>query len=875
MKRALRTLLDRDALDADMDAEMRHHIELETKELIDNGLSPSEARRQAAIAFGGVDRQKEQSIDDSGVAWLIDLRRDVRIAVKTVRRYPTFAITATLALSLAIAVNTTMFSILDAMIHPRAGARRPEQLYTVKYFGDVRRKVDFRESAAALAAAGRMFGAITQYASKGQTIQRGSFYQEAKVIVARPNFFTLLGVQPIAGRLSPGGDDQSIHASLVISDRLAASFYARGESPLGTQILLDDIPHTVIGVTTRYSGMNGLDQDVWAFAAENEQLYGVRLLRLNDDVTLDQAKERLKTLAAQLAQAAGDPTRDTRFYLEPMVQQFHADRFHYALVGAGIAILLVACTNLANLQLARGLGRSSELALRASLGASRRQIIAQLVIESALLAAGALLLALSLTIVGNALVRATVPESIGNYVVEPHFSWRMIAFAAIAAVACVIAVGLIPALRVSRVELNEMLKRRAGTGAHKSNRRVYGMLVIAQIAFTLPLVSAATLTTRAAARASSIDYLVRESFGYDPTPLMSVVLRLAVDSARPVPIADLTTTFVERARAVQGVNDAATSRIGLASSLTMDGPDGGFKMLPTPMWTYMVVSPAYFRTMGYPMEEGKDFSDGGHTEPGVIVDRQTADYLWPGQPVVGRLIKFGDARSNEPYLRIQGVVGDRLTPEARDRRRAARLTRLGAVYRVMTVGDTEPKPRDGSTFLMLTVKANHEPHRVAIALRRALEEGTLMQPSVQLQADYLGINRERTVTTFVAGLFTTFGVLALVLSALGVYAIVAQSVVDRKREVAVRIALGANPKQIIRALLREGNALVLAGVAIGLYMAKETIAWLGMFLGENDMTNAPLFALICVALFAMMVGAALVPAMKATQLDPMDVLRAE
>ncbi|MEO8333519.1 MAG: ABC transporter permease [bacterium] len=875
MKRALRTLLDRDGLEADMDAEMRHHIELETEELVHRGLSPDEARRQAAIAFGGVDRQKEQSLDESGVAWLIDLRRDVRIAFKTLRRYPTFAITATLALSLAIAVNTTMFSILDAMIHPRAGARKPEQLYVVRYFGDVRQKVDFRESANALAAAGRMFGSITQYASKEQTLQRGSFYQDGRVIVARPNFFTLLGVRATAGRLAPGSDEQSIHNAVVISDRLAASFYARGESPLGTQISLDDLPHTVIGVTTRYSGMSGLDQDVWTFATENEQLYGVRLIRLNDNVTLDQAKERLKTLAAQLAQAAGDPTRDTRFYLEPMVQQFHADRFHYALVGAGIAILLVACTNLANLQLARGLGRSSELALRASLGATRRQIVAQLVIESALLAVGALLLALSLTIIGNALVRATVPQSIGNYVVEPQSSWRMIVFAAIAAGVCVIAVGLIPALRVSRVELNEMLKSRAGTGAHKANRRVYGILVIVQIAFTLPLVCAAILTTRAAARASSMGYLVHEAFGYDPTPLMNVVLRVAADTARPVPIADLTTTFVERARSVQGVNDAAIARIGHVSSLTVDGPDGGWKMLPTPMWTYMVVTPAYLRTIGFPMEEGEDFNEGGHTESGVIVDRQTADYLWPGQPAVGRLIKFGDARSNEPYLRIQGVVGDRLTPDARDRRRVARLTRLGMVYRVTTVGETEPKTRDGSTFLTLTAKATHEPQRVALALRRALEAGTLMQPRVQLHAEYLGINRQRIVTKFVAGLFTTFGVLALVLSALGVYAIVAQSVVDRKREVAVRIALGATPKQIIHALLREGNVLVLAGVAIGLYMAKGTIAWLGVFLGENDMTNAPLFALICVALFAMMVGAALVPAIKATQLDPMDVLRAE
>ncbi len=876
MKRALRTLFDRERLEAEMDAEMRHHLQLETESLIKSGMSPDEARRKAAIAFGGVDAQKEQAIDDSGIAWLIHVRRDVRIALRTLRRYPTFAITATLALSLAIAVNTSMFSILDAMINPRSGAKDPDRLYSIKYFGDVKQKVDFRESGAALVAAGKMFGNFTMYSGRIVTLERGSLVQDGIGLAARPNFFELLGVRPILGRLEPGADDASIANSIVISDRLAANFYTNGQSPVGTQISVSGKQRTVIGVAARYPSMAGLDVDVWTFVGENEQIYGVRLIRLKDGVSFDQARERLKVLAAQLAQAAGDPTRDTRFYLEPMVRQFHAGSFHFALIGAGVAILLVACTNLANLQLARGLGRSSELALRASLGASRRQIIVQLLIESGVLAVAALVLSLSLTIAGNALVRANVPPSIGDFVVEPHSSWRMVVFASLAAVVCVIAVGLIPALRVSRVDLNTLLKSRAGTGAHKSNRRVYGMLVIAQIAFTLPLVCAAILTTRAAVRASSSDYLVHEVWGYDPAPLINAPLRIPLDTTQAVPVADLATSFISRARAVPGVVDAAVVRSRGTEALTVDGPDGAFKILPTPMWGYQIVSPSWFRTMGMPIEEGTDFSEGGHVEPTVIIDRETANYLWPGKPAVGRLIKFGGERSTEPYLRVQGVVGDYLSDDARDRRRVARLSRLGTVVRVMSTAETEPKPRYPVGAMMLTVRATHEPERVVIALRRALSAGALTPPRVELVEDYLGTRRQRVVTKFVAGLFMTFGILALGLSALGVYAIVAQSVEDRKREVAVRMSLGAQPKQIIYALLREGNVLVLAGVACGLFMAKQTITWLGMFLGDGiDLTNAPLFAAICVVLFAMMVAAAFVPAMKATRLDPMDVLRAE
>jgi putative ABC transport system permease protein len=876
LHRLYRTLFRRSQAEADMEAEMRLHIELETEELVQRGVAPAEARRQASLAFGGVQQRKEDALEDGSFWWIDDMRRDIRIATRSLVRHPTFAITATLALALAIAVNTTMFSVLDAMINPRIGAAHPEELYSMRYYGFY--GVRWSSPDLALAAGGKMFSGVTSgsYYFGGGVVERGDVVRRAEVMTVRANFFSFLGVSPLEGTLTPPADPAQAAATIIISDRLRAELFRDGESPVGQSLIVDGTPLRIIGVARYYGAVSELNQDIWGFPAPSRTLTS-NLIRLRPGVTLQEAERELNIFAARIALGENQQTKDARFALKPIGQQFEVQRFHYALIGAGIAVLLVACTNLANLQLARGIGRASELALRSALGASRRQIVVQLMIESGVLTVGALGLALLFALAGNALIHATIPPHIGQYVVEPQTSWRMVGFAAITAALSLVIVGLAPAIHVSRIDINSLLKSRAGTGAHRANQRTYGGLVIAQIALTLPLVCAAVLLSRSAARMSSSDYRMREQVGYDTTPLVLASVTLQPSPKAPIPIADIAGRLVSIVRAIPDVADAAVeiSRNFHNNAIAVDDNDGAVRDIPNAGLNYMVVSPSYFRTMGIPIERGKDFAEGGHTEPEIVMDRNSGYYLWPRSAPIGRSMKLSEAHYDSPWIKVVGITGDSLSEDARDIRRMLDTLRVTNIYRVMTVTDTLPANQFARSIAVF-VRVKRDPQRVASALRRALRGiETTRPPQVELYDDFRGIPQRAAVLQFIASLFATFGVLALGLSALGVYGIVAQSVTDRKREVAVRIALGATPRNIVRALIREGNVLVLAGVAIGLYMTKETIGWLGEFLGEVDLTNALLFGLLCIALFSAMVLSAFVPAFKATKLDPMEVLRAE
>lgn len=878
LQRTVRTLLRRRDVEAEMEEEMRAHVELEAEELMRTGVPREDAHRQAMLAFGGIRQKQEEALEQASWAWLEGMRRDVRIAARTLKRQPTFALATILALALAISVNTSMFSVLDGMLRPRIGARDPERLFTLKYFGDPAKKVDFEERERAFRASTVLHAAYTEWfvGGGGRTIERGERQSPAAHAHVRPNFFTVLGVPPLEGRLAPGIDAGAAAGSVVISSAVREALFSPGESPIGASVLLDSKPYTVIGVTERYGRMATLDYDAWTFASPDEKL-PFKVIRLRDDVTLEQAKQGLRQLAARFAMAAGSTPTASFFQLIPLKTQFHIGQFHYALFGSAIAILIVACTNLANLQLARGLTRSGELAVRSAIGASRPQIVRQLVLESGLLAAVALVLALLFTLAANAILRATIPNRVGAFVVEPHSSWAMVGVAAAAAVIAVVSVGLLPAIYVSRIDLNSLLKGRAGTGTHRGNRRIYGLLVIVQIALTLPLTCAAVLLSRSALQAADMDHLIRERYGYDPTPLIRARITLpASATGAKVSTVETTTSLVSHVVGIAGVADAAliVGSYPTNQAITVDDEDGSFREIEHPMGAYTLVSPGFFRTFGHPIEEGRDFSDGVHGEPLMVIDRMSADYLWPRSKPVGRLMKLGALHSDAPLLRVVGIAGTRLSADAQAYMKLMSSSRLGAMYRVVSAHDSITLAKY-PTALDLFVRARGNPQNVLELVRRNLREVSANPPLVIRETDYLGIPAQIASTRFVAGLFTTFGLLALGLSALGVYAIVAQSVTDRRREVAVRISLGATTRDILHSLLREGNVLVLAGIAIGLYLTRQTVGWIGPFLGSVDVYSAPFFGMMCVALFCAMVAAAFIPAIRATRLHPMDVLRSE
>jgi predicted permease len=827
-------------------------------------------------------------------------RNDLRLAVRSFTRHKTFTTIAVLSLALAIALNTTMYGVIDALVDPIVDMRAPEQLYFLTIFGDNHGRVDNATRRALLASAPFYEAAASyQRAPFPAAVEYGLRFDQTSFAIVSPNLFSMLGVHPLVGRTFADADFTGGISPVVISERLWGTLFPRHESPIGANITIDGVKHPVIGVLQRASTMPGTAADCWLMPASSEALaqLPVNIVRLRDGVASEAVQPALDVLARRLAALSGESIKDVRYQIGAVVgRQFHADqfhfafiaaivaalRFHYALVAGVIAVLLIACANLANLQLARGIGRSRELALRAALGASRRDIIAQLLLESAVLAGAGLLVGLVFTYWGTDFLRSRIPQNISDFVTAPQTSWRVLVFAMIASVVCVIFVGLLPAIRVSRVDPNELLKAGAGTGANRNSRRQYGIMVIVEIGLSIALLSGAGIVVRTALRIHEV------RIGYDIAPLSSTSVITEPLRDTVLRTGEWSNRVLSTVRSLPDVAEATTYRYRSMDNdaVTIVDPSGASIEIPAPMASYAVVTPSYLRTFGRAVIQGRDFLDGVPAVPEVIVDQSTAHALWPNSNAVGSLIKLGEFASRAPWVRVVGVVptlddvGSQLSPAQGPITYGTQVgplfrTRLGAIYYLPAASDSTRVAGQRFSFTVVA-RAKRDPARMPIALKNAIHplfpSAFVLSGSME---DALGITAQRVRHDFVARTFAAFAALALALAAIGIYGIVAHSVAERKRELGVRIALGASARNVIGTILREGNAVALAGVALGLYLTKDTVVWLHAFSADGDEYDVVLFATMAAVLFLVAVLAALVPALRATRIDPVESLRSE
>jgi hypothetical protein len=359
----------------------------------------------------------------------------------------------------------------------------------------------------------------------------------------------------------------------------------------------------------------------------------------------------------------------------------------------------------------------------------------------------------------------------------------------------------------------------------------------------------------------------------------SVLVRPSRDTAF-----DLADEFRRAAGALRfqrGVTEVTvtSSRQVVGHAISSYAGRGTVQQIRAPMYTYLVVSPSYFKVYGWRMAAGRDFVDGGSNEPEVIVDKSTARKLWPGLNPVGAQIKLGADSARIPWVRVVGVVSDLpnlhtfLTSAPPENRTSA----LGNIYYRPGAHDSVRIRAHAAKFAYTVVaRASSDPNRLPITLRRALlpvVPGALIWTETMDEAT--GIAGMRQAQDFVAAMFLLFTTLALGLAAFGVYGIVAHSVAERRRELGVRVALGASSRNIVGLVLRDGNAFALAGIALGLWITKSSVGYLRAFSIEDDAYNAPLFAAMALVLFAAVLGAALVPALRATRIDPVESLRNE
>ena len=806
-------------------------------------------------------------------------RAHIRIALRSHARRPTFATAAVLSLALAIALNTTMYSVLDALLNPKMDIVAPQDVYALSYAGDLRHRVDNTQRTALLRSGFRTYEALSYYEqNRGPVaVEVGRRYSQATSMTVAPNLAHLLGMQPIAGRLFIDADFAAGTQPVMITDRLAATLFPAGEQPIGAIVDVDGEPHPIVGVM-RSSGHFPAG-DVWVLPSTRVALASlpVNLVRIRRGVPIRDAQAELDVLARRMESLSGDAGRSAAFVLRPVIQtQFHYQHFHFALIAAVVAVLLIACANLANLQLARGLGRARELAIRASLGATRRDIVTQLLVESAVLAVGGLVFGILATWWAVGLLRSRIPPSIGDFIVAPQMSWRVLAFSIIACIGCIALVGLMPAIRVSRVDPNEVMKSAAGTGANRANRRRYGAMIVAQLGLSLAVLSGAAVVVRSMLRLRDFN------MGFDARQMSQALMFLGIDHDTTLSLIVVMNETVNRVKALPNVASASVEiyRSAVNNTATVYDAGNAIQEVPTPLFGYTIVSTSELSTYQLPVVRGRNFLDGVREEPEVIVDEQTARVLWPHGDPVGQRIKLGDARSDVPWARVIGVVGVRrpamglgvdgwLGVEAPPESQTTK--RPGRVFYAPAVRDST---RGRFLRLNIAVRSQSDPDRMPIILRR----GLLHAPPLRLLGVWPmdeSLRRVREGLAFVASMFCLFAFVGLALVALGTYGIVAFSVAERRRELGVRIALGATPGNILGVVLREGNALALAGIAIGLLLTKLTMRWLQAFAFENDLYDAPMFAGVAISLFVVAVVAALVPALRATRIDPVESLRSE
>ena len=777
---------------------------------------------------------------------------------RSLKKSPGFVAVALGCLTLALGLITTTYAVLDSVMNPRVPFDDPDQLYSVMMLGNgATGRVTWFDKYVRVRDRTHFFEEMALTSWTSDIVQSSRGMHSTRIASASANFFSLLGLETEQGRLFAEGIAYADDANrAVISFSLWRRLYATGDIR-GEAITIGDRTYEVIGVAP--PGMSyPARADVWTLLppAVKETGTGVSYAspigRLRPGVTPDAARMELFALTERLVTEFGNKLPDFRLDMFPVIPDpAELKSFHAAMAGAALAVFLIACANLANLMLARGISRRREVALQMALGATRRRIIKQVLAESALIAMGGGVLGIIAALWGIDLLTNRMPPNV-TYIgtLAPQLSWRVFVFGLSAITATVLLCGLLPAIRASNVDASEPLKDNAGTTTERMRGR-YNALVMAEVAATMVLLMGAGLLLKAAERVGGFE------FGYEPRGLVNVFARAPrgteVDGH----------ALLRRVQTTSGVLGAARwgSRMPdgmiVTSDLSMGG--GDYQMLKR---SYAVVSPTFLRTLGIPILSGRDFAEGDDAAGGaVIVSAGAARTLWPGMDPVGRRIKLGRALWDGPWLQVVGVsrnaeLGFRSDPD---------LEPESAIFVV--------PPDTTSLRGAMVVRFTGDEGRVILGLTRTIADVMSgLRPILYPWA--FGFDDLVVARRFGAGIFGLFGAFGLGLAAVGIYGVLVYAVSRRMREFGVRIALGAKPRDLLNLVLHDGFVMVLAGTGIGAFLAMWGAQIFGTWLYDVNATDALSLVVAEGALLAVSLVACVVPGLQAMRANPIDVLRA-
>jgi predicted permease len=862
-------------LDADLEAEIAEHIALATEENLRRGMSPTEARRQALVRFGGIDIAKDQQREARGIMKLDILLQDLKYTFRTLRRDRGFTIVAVLILALGIGANIAVFSVVNTLLLRPLPFPNSQQLVRIRprnpkggessmtYSTDAMQSFQQRTSA---------FQQITGYFAfsgpdNARLISTGQPQPITGLMVAG-NFFPTLGVAPMLGRNF--NTDETLKNSrhvVLLSYPFWKRRYAANPSIVGQAINLDGAQFTVIGVLPDSFDFGsvfspGAKEDVFfpAILPEMEDWGNAMALvgRIKPGVTLAQARAEADILVPRLlfnnkhADWGGGYTANLYD-----LKDYVSGKLRPSLVVLWCAvgtILLIVCVNLSNLLLARAAARTKEFAMRTALGAGRGRIVRQLLTESLVLSLAGAVLGLGLA---WALVAWLAHQ--GSIALPLLSSLRIdgaaLGWTLLIAIAASILFGLAPGIRLATGNLQAALKDSGhGTSDGKSHQRLRSVLVVSEIALACVLLVGAGLLLRSFLRVLDVD------LGFEPTHAAAIGVDYD-DSGGVAKRGVILQQIIQRAEQIPGVETA-----GISDNLPMS-TNRSFNIMPKghafkkdefpPIFAY-VVTPGYLSAIGMHLVEGRDLSwDDTNKDLGAVIVNQTvARTLWPGEDPIGKIadISFGS------FAQVVGVVADVHETSAETQPGwQMYLSQTGAQF--------------GPVGANLVIRTKLPPASLASAVTAVLREINHKQPANEFKPIQMLVDHTSSPRRFFVMLVAAFAGLGLLLAALGIYGVISYSVTQRTQEIGIRMALGATASQVQRSVIAKTLRLAMIGIGVGAVaslLVSRAIAALLFNTAPNDPIT---FAAMVVLISAVALLAGYIPARRASRVNPMVALR--
>jgi putative ABC transport system permease protein len=805
--------------------------------------------------------------------------KDLNHSLRSLIRHPGFAVVAVITLTLAIGVNTTIFSVVNAVLLKALPFHNPEQLVSVHSTPSENGGLPGIAAYQYLAWKDRntSFDDLAAYTDDTFNLTGNGEPERLSCAQVTSSLFTTLGVQPVRGRFFLPEEDKPGAANVaVVSEAFWQRHFGRDESVLQKTLTLDNKPYAIVGVVSSNFRFPG-EFDVWLpltldpvkeFQGDWMQLVDV-VGRLKPTATLAGAQSELTLIARQASQQGKkEPLPLAAVEIAPLQKQLVAGIRVTVLVlwGAVGLVMLLACINVASLMISRTLARQREMAVRAAVGARRWQLIRQLLTESVLVGLAGGALGLLLAVWGTRAINSLVPKGFASSVYDLNnirLDWRVFAFTLGLSVLTGIVFGLAPALTASRPDLIGALRNSRAHGLMSFGLRSFrGWLIVSELALAVVLLLAAGLLVR------SFNKLVAVDLGFDRTNVLTTRISLPRSKyAKPAQVRAFYDELLQRVKVLPGVESAGTinhtplTGFNLIAFTGIEGnppPD----QKKDPAIGIGSVSPDYFQTMKIPLLSGRyyDARDGEDAQKVTIVNQAFANRFFPNGDALGKRVSFGCEESEKLCRTIVGVVGnirqesitDEVTPE---------------IYLPFA-----QMPVNGATLMVRTAA---DPLTLARSVRSEVLAIDNNQPIYDVKTLAQRVNEAVAVSRSLMVLFAAFALLALVLGAVGIYGIVSYSVTQRTHEIGIRMALGARAANVLSLIMKNGLTLVLTGIVIGVGSAFGLTRFLATLLFGIEPTDRVTFVIVSTVFFVIAMLAALIPAMRATRVDPLVALRDE